>query len=347
MMNLGMDRAWFLIPSVVLLVLTGCSDDESPAPTQPVEYRVAMRSLVADLSAWSKARHPGFVILPQNGHELATSSGDGEGQLQADYLAAIDGAGQESLFYGYAGDDQPTPPDDTEFLLGLLALYESQGVQVLVTDYAFDPVKMTDSYDRNSEQGFISFAADHRALDNVPGHPGAPFNSHSGDVTSLAEARNFLYLINPAEFSDRTSYLAALAAVDHDILLLDLFFQDQPLTAVELEPLRTKAGGGARLLICYLSIGEAEDYRYYWDSDWTANSVRCWSTALTVNSWISLVQGFCTPESPHMVGPSLSHREVQGRPQVNHFSKVFFQFPPVETVLAAPVVVGEDRCTVW
>ena len=36
----------------------------------------------------------------------------------------------------------------------------------------------------------------------------------------------------------------------------------------EVERLKHKANGGKRLVICYMSIGEAEDYRYYWQSEW-------------------------------------------------------------------------------
>jgi cysteinyl-tRNA synthetase len=32
--------------------------------------------------------------------------------------------------------------------------------------------------------------------------------------------------------------------------------------------LKVKANGGSRLVISYMSIGEAEDYRYYWQEDW-------------------------------------------------------------------------------
>jgi len=37
------------------------------------------------------------------------------------------------------------------------------------------------------------------------------------------------------------------------------------------EQLKKKANGGKRLVICYMSIGEAEDYRYYWNADWVNN----------------------------------------------------------------------------
>ena len=36
------------------------------------------------------------------------------------------------------------------------------------------------------------------------------------------------------------------------------------ITLQSLARLKTKKNGGKRLLICYMSIGEAEDYRWYW-----------------------------------------------------------------------------------
>ncbi|MCF0041372.1 endo alpha-1,4 polygalactosaminidase [Dyadobacter fanqingshengii] len=47
--------------------------------------------------------------------------------------------------------------------------------------------------------------------------------------------------------------------------------ESRPFTAAEVEQLRKKANGGKRLVICYMSIGEAEDYRYYWQENWTKN----------------------------------------------------------------------------
>jgi len=50
---------------------------------------------------------------------------------------------------------------------------------------------------------------------------------------------------------------------------MDLFFHDgTEFTQSEIDQLKSKLDGGSRLLICYMSIGEAEDYRYYWQTEW-------------------------------------------------------------------------------
>lgn len=83
------------------------------------------------------------------------------------------------------------------------------------------------------------------------------------DITRLVEVQNFLYLINPEKFATKADFVNAVYATNYDLVIMDLFFNDETaFTSEEVEQMRTKANGGRRLVVCYLSIGEAEDYRY-------------------------------------------------------------------------------------
>ena len=53
---------------------------------------------------------------------------------------------------------------------------------------------------------------------------------------------------------------------------MDLFFDDIEFNSTEINQLKLKNNGGKRLLISYMSIGEAEDYRYYWVNSWSVGS---------------------------------------------------------------------------
>jgi len=64
------------------------------------------------------------------------------------------------------------------------------------------------------------------------------------------------------------SSLAAIDATDYDVFIIDAFFEDSLLTAAQISDLKTKPNGTRRLVISYMSIGEAEDYRFYWQSSW-------------------------------------------------------------------------------
>lgn len=267
----------FGIPSLLTLfvLVTGCGggdDDESPIDPQ---YRQAMRTLVQDLSAWARgsglATAAGFIVITQNGQELLTLNGEPDGALATDYLAAVSGVGQEDLLYGWDEDDRATPQSEREWLVGFLDRWEANEVEVLVTDYCSTPAHVNDSYARNGERGYISFAADHRELDNIPSDPTEPHGAHAGDVHTLADAENFLYLINSDAFPDKEAYITALEATNYDVLLVDAYFEGAALAATDVSRLRVKANGGARLVVSYMSIGEAEDYRYYWQSSWRAS----------------------------------------------------------------------------
>ncbi len=260
-----------LITGMILLTLisAGCIDDGNDDEKIPSrDYRQDMRKLVINISQYSKGIDPDFLIIPQNGQELLTLNGEPTGPPAKDYIKAIDGVGREDLFYGYEEDDRPTPESERDYMISFLDLAQSQGLEVLVTDYCSTPSRMDDSYNRNSQKGYLSFSADRRDLDDIPSYPEDPFNMNSDNITSLSDARNFLYILDPGGFPTRTEYLNALRDTDFDIILIDAFHNSKILSSDEVDSLKTKKNGGERMVIAYMSIGEAEDYRFYWESEW-------------------------------------------------------------------------------
>ena len=239
-----------------------------------MDYREEMRRLVEAISVYTKGMQPNFMIIPQNGHDLVTENGEADGSPVSSYLRAIDGIGREDLLYGYEEDDVATPPVVTEEITGFLDLAERNNVQVLVTDYCSTPAHMDESYRRNTASGYISFAADHRELDHVPSYPASPYQENPQPIQRLTEAKNFLYLLNQDPFENRPTYFSALRSHEYDVLLIDAFFQGDILTAQEVAALQQKSNGNRRLVVAYMSIGEAEDYRYYWQEAWTKNPPR-------------------------------------------------------------------------
>ncbi len=266
---------------IVLFIITnfmGCfknesnngGSDEDEKNDDSLIYRHYMREFVQNISEYGKGKINDFIIIPQNGHDIMTEDGMETGTPVMNYLNATDGAGQEDLFYGYDEDNKATLESEREFLLAFLKIAEDNGVEVLVTDYCSDHDKMDDSYEKNAANNFISFAADHRELDNIPTYPMKICNVNNNDITSLADAKNFLYLINPEQFASKEDFLNSVQQTDYDIVIIDMFYEDSQLTNSDVESLKQKANGGSRLIISYMSIGEAEDYRYYWNTAWTS-----------------------------------------------------------------------------
>jgi len=237
-----------------------------------VDYKQEMREFVIGISEYSKSVHPGFIIIPQNGIELVSTNGDEDGQPHSDYLGAIDGNGQEDLYYGYDKDDRATSTRNISYLKSFLNISINSGKTILVTDYCSTHSKMDDSYNQNHSNGFVSFAADQRELDNIPPYPNPIYSGNNNQVSTLSQIRNFLYLINPEKFGTKTDFINGITSTNFDLLIMDLFFNDGTVfTSSEIDQLRSKANGGSRLVVSYMSIGEAEDYRFYWQENWRVN----------------------------------------------------------------------------
>ena len=74
--------------------------------------------------------------------------------------------------------------------------------------------------------------------------------------------------MNPGSFLKKEDYLNALSRTRYDVLIVDLYYGDTPLMKNDVDLLKTKPQGGKRLVLAYMSIGEAADYRPYWKNEW-------------------------------------------------------------------------------
>lgn len=265
-----MKKIFLFIMVTGVLVFTSCKK-ENPLP-EGIDVRQEMRDFVIGISEYSKNIKEDFIVIPQNGQALITDNGNAGGIVNQQYINAIDATGREDLYYGYSGDDKETPAEDKQFMLDLCLLFEQNNVEVLTIDYCLTRSKVDNSYQQNAVNGFISFAADERNLNNIPAYPSSPYNVNTNDITDISEAKNFLYLINPENYSTKNGMLSAIAATDYDLVIIDLYFNEEALTAQDMAQIRTKHNGGIRKIVAYVSIGEAEDYRPYWKDEWKKES---------------------------------------------------------------------------
>ncbi len=86
----------------------------------------------------------------------------------------------------------------------------------------------------------------------------------------LNAAQTWMYQIQDL---NENGQLTALAQSDYPLLVLEpgQNFTDSPYdTATIVQTLRNRPDGSRRLLLAYIDIGQAEDYRSYWQSTWTA-----------------------------------------------------------------------------
>ena len=261
------------IAMICMLACTmGCTKKADLATDIPEPvYKVEMRTLIQDISAFAKQQQPSFLIVPQDGLILLTRNDVPSGEPDNRYMSAIDGIAQEEVNFGYDKlDDVATPSGVRSEYLSFLRLAKEHGKRVLVTDYCFTASKMTSSYSTNAANGFISYAANHRLLDNIA--TTSPYNVNNKNIASLDSAKNFLYLINTSKYTSKTAFISAVKATNFDVLIIDAFFKDSTaFSSADITSLKTKANGGRRLVLSYMAIGQAENFRWYWNPDWKTN----------------------------------------------------------------------------
>ena len=94
-------------------------------------------------------------------------------------------------------------------------------------------------------------------------------------MASLASAgdlpvHSWVYRLQPRDDADCEAYLREVAATPTQLAVVDHACgeEHQPFRRAQIAALRRRPDGGRRLVVAYMSIGEAEDYRWYWRSSY-------------------------------------------------------------------------------
>jgi cysteinyl-tRNA synthetase len=247
-----MKNAFFFV--FLALIVSSCfKEKRSDAAAEK------MQDFVVNISEYARGIDPDFIIIPQNGVELAYNNLEPSEGFNPSYMNAIDGLGVEELFYNgnYAEDRERLP------LLQELKVSK----KILVSEYVKDDADISDAILRNRNEGFLSFIRKSSNYDYLQ-IPGIIESENTEDINSLSDVQNFLYLISTDNFPAKQDMLDAIAATNYDLVLIDLFFDEVQLSKSEVSLLKIKANGGKRLVIAYMNVGSAEKYRYYWGKSW-------------------------------------------------------------------------------
>lgn len=227
--------------------------------SKTVKAGIRMQEFVVGLSQYARSIKPGFIIVPQNGAELAFNKLNPDAGFNPAYLNAVDGFGIEELFY-----NKKNKVDAYRY--GMLKQIKAKGKPVLVSEFIEKEDQTQRVLQQNEKEGFLAFprAANNEDYKEIP----AITNENANDVTKLDQAKNYLYLINSSNYKQRFYYLKDIAKTNYDVVIIDLFFHTKPFTPEEIAQLQTKANGGKRLVLAYINVGAAENFRYYWNGNW-------------------------------------------------------------------------------
>jgi cysteinyl-tRNA synthetase len=263
----------FVLAGLVLATMATCS---SGAVADTVDPKAEMRALIAEIAAAARGASPSFLIIPQNGWLLYV---DNEGEyfagdppiLDEETAARIDGTGSEDLYYGFAGNNKASPTWVSEEVVPILDSLAARGRINLTVDYCTDPSKVADVFARQRGAGRVPTATV-KAANILPTHAYVPGAAESNDAVSLGSVEHCLYLLDPYDLGTWADIAAEVGATYYDLVIIDAPWGVVDATAPHVAALKSKPDGKRRLVIAYLSIGEAEGYRGYWKPGWREGS---------------------------------------------------------------------------
>ncbi|WP_338966344.1 endo alpha-1,4 polygalactosaminidase [Fusobacterium vincentii] len=222
-------------------------------------YRERMKDFIKEIRDSTNKEK---IIITQNGNELYFKNG----KIDSKFFAITNGTTQESLYYGdVLRFNVPTAKGLKNELLELTVPIRKNGKPIFVINYGKGQKKIDFLKKEDLKTKFVSELLPSLNVDKLY-ETIEDYNDE--DIYSLNEVKNFLCLLNPENFSNIDEYYQALKNTNYDLLLIEVSYNNIFFTEEQIEELKIKNNGGKRLIIAYLSIGEAEDYRFYWNKKW-------------------------------------------------------------------------------
>ncbi|RMG79682.1 MAG: hypothetical protein D6707_07690 [Bacteroidetes bacterium] len=247
-------RKNIILVFILSLLSMGCSKEK-----RSNKAAEKMKKFVIDIARYARSFDSDFIIIPQNGVELAFNELNKDSGIDEEYVSAVDGFGVEELYYN--GDYSPD-----EYRIEFLQSLPSDKV-VLVSEVVNDSADISDAVHKVTANGWLCFprTKDNYYYDYIPD---SVIEENNDDIQTLGDAKNYLYLIGNSDFSSKQEMLDVIRNTNFDLIIMDLFFNEEAFSKNEISSLKVKANGGKRLVIAYINIGAAENWRYYWKEDW-------------------------------------------------------------------------------
>ncbi|NWF78310.1 MAG: endo alpha-1,4 polygalactosaminidase [Chloroflexi bacterium] len=193
----------------------------------------------------------------------------------------LTGIAQEDIYYGYIRDGRATLWRITQELEDNLERFKAGDKLVLTLDYPFRSrnvprfdqatrKKIDRAYQRSSTKGYVPYATV-RNLNYLVINPAHEPHPNEPPIINWDQVKEWAIQLQPSWDQSRPSFLNTLGESQFDLVVLDYSFdgsEAMEFTPEEITSLKNSLRGK---VLAYLSIGEAEDYRWYWREEWDAN----------------------------------------------------------------------------
>lgn len=168
------------------------------------------------------------------------------------------------------------------------------GLVLVVLSFAAGFVKGRSTRSR-SPRSVASPAPRNRSGSSAPAPQSASFTAMPNPDADAERTRSDLAGVRTWGYQLQDLDVLQAAASPFDLLVVDYAkdgSDDTALSPAEIARLQVKPDGSRRLVLAYLSVGEAESYRYYWRKQWRTRRPRWllrenpdWDQSYAVRFW--------------------------------------------------------------
>lgn len=246
-----------------LLSVSHCIADR-PNMTPETE----MIQLIGEIQEYAQKKNSHFQIIGNGAAGLLEETPTNSNTNVERLISYLDGFLTESVYYeqNTNGQTKKQPQSYVTYLRKMFAKPKAAGKAIWTLDYMDDLQHQYMDEKMGRADGYVSMALSGIQLDTIPKRQ-VPF-ANTNDIYRVQEAQNFLFLLNPGAFPEKAIYLESLRKTAYDVIIIDLYYGDSPLTKEDVDMLKIKPQGGTRMVMAYMSVGEAADYRPYWKEEW-------------------------------------------------------------------------------
>ncbi len=83
---------------------------------------------------------------------------------------------------------------------------------------------------------------------------------------------DFTYILQYDAYSSSQEAVLDMAQTTYDLIVMDYYYAEEPWTVDEIDTIQSSSPQlTQKIALCYISIGEAESYRPYWNASWDSD----------------------------------------------------------------------------
>ena len=144
----------------------------------------------------------------------------------------------------------------------------AEGRNVMSVDFCADRKELDAAYRAGQRDHVPTFAkVGTGPLDEAP--RAHPYFENTIEVTSTANARNWLPILRSDRFGTKGKFIEAIADTNYDAVMVDVAHRSADLLVKsDVQRLKFKKLGARRLVLAVMPIGRAYDWRWYWQKGW-------------------------------------------------------------------------------